>query len=191
GLPHFLVGDESSILGGALKMAELKNPIPGTNSEAFRILYYPPFLPWALLIILAPFVGITSLGMPLTEIREFFILHPETLLLIGRIFVALIGTASVYVLYRIVRRMFGEREGILAAILLALSFFHVSLSHFLRHWVPAALFILLAFYFAWQILEKKNPHAYLWGALTVGLGSRRKILTPISGVHSPLGLALG
>ena len=39
GLPYFFVGDEPSLIGGALKMVQLKNPLPVLQPQEFKLLY--------------------------------------------------------------------------------------------------------------------------------------------------------
>ena len=50
GLPGLFVGDEKSIVGGAMKMIYQKNIFPVLEPDVFRLLYYPTLIPWILLI---------------------------------------------------------------------------------------------------------------------------------------------
>jgi len=78
----------------------------------------------------------------------------------------LAGTATVPVLYTTGRRLVGERAGLLAAFLLAISPFHVYYSQEVRMYVLVTLLGLAAFYFAlqWKVGSGEN------GRLGIGLG---------------------
>src|ERR1041385_6730956 len=54
GLPFWLANDELPLVGGAMRMIELRNPIPGMNPGPMEILYYPVGLPWLYLVVWAP-----------------------------------------------------------------------------------------------------------------------------------------
>src|SRR3989344_8430702 len=59
GLPLWLVGDEPSLVFGALKMIELKTVLPVLHDDAFRgLFYYTPLLAY---VYLLPFLGIIGL----------------------------------------------------------------------------------------------------------------------------------
>src|SRR5690242_10046940 len=54
GQPFWLANDELPLVGGALRMLELRNPIPSLNPGPMSILYYPPGLPWLYLVVWSP-----------------------------------------------------------------------------------------------------------------------------------------
>ena len=56
GAPFPLVSDEESMIGGALRMLELRTLIPALEPEAFKILMYPPLIPYLYLMLITPFV---------------------------------------------------------------------------------------------------------------------------------------
>ncbi|MDP3727101.1 MAG: hypothetical protein Q8R35_00500 [bacterium] len=148
GLPLFLVNDETPHVYGALKMIELKTLIPALHAEEFKsVLYYPPLLSYFYLIVLAPVIVVHyfASGMPpLDTYRAMVALDPSFLWVAARIWMTLIGVLGVYLTYRIAYHLSGTRRAALfAAAFLALSFYHLQLSHNVRHWMPAS--VLLAF----------------------------------------------
>ena len=70
GWPGLFVGDEKSLVGGALKMIYERNIFPVLEPDAFRLLYYPVLIPWILLKVGAfrslstcsPFKNLTCLS---------------------------------------------------------------------------------------------------------------------------------
>ena len=92
--------------------------------------FNPQFFHWPSLIFytLAAVFALASLIR-----RVLFLdpqLDPQTALLVARGFVALAGTATVVVLFRLARRVADETTGLLAALLLAVAILHVRDSHF-------------------------------------------------------------
>ena len=70
-------------------------------------------------------------------------LDPQTCLLLARGFVALAGTATVVVLFRLARRVADETTGLVAALLLAVAILHVRDSHFAMTDVLMTLLVTL------------------------------------------------
>ncbi|MEJ2212269.1 MAG: glycosyltransferase family 39 protein [Anaerolineae bacterium] len=84
-----------------------------------------------------------------------------------RLFSVLIGTAAVPLIYLLGRRMLGRRGGLLAALLLALSPFHVYYSQEVRMYGLVTLLGLAAFYFAhrWASRPWATSRGPGWGSL--------------------------
>lgn len=153
GFPFFLVNDEMPHVYGALKMIELKTLVPAFHQEEFKkILYYPPLTSYVFLPVLLPVIGGHWLfsGMPpLAEYKITLALDPSFIWVASRIFIALVGVLNIWVAYLFARRIFeSDRAGIFAALFLALSFYHIQLSHNVRHWLPAAFLLTLAWFFS-------------------------------------------
>ena len=66
------------------------------------------------------------------------------LFLAGRIVTALLGTATIAVIYFLGRRLYGRKAGLIAALLYAVTPIAVQHSHFLTVDVPATFFVSLA-----------------------------------------------
>ena len=173
GLPYFFVNDERSLVYGALKMAQLKTLIPALHTQDFGILYYPPLMSYIYLIFLAPFILIKYLighFNNFTELGNYFILNPASLWLIARLVNALMGAATVYLIYLIGKKMFNQWVGLISALFLALSFLHIQLSHFTRQWSPVLFFACLVLLFSFYIYQSPKKKYYLWLGVILGLG---------------------
>jgi len=174
GLPAFLIGDEPALVGGALKMAQLRTVIPALAPEAFQILYYPPLLPYVYLVLFLPTLGLqyVLLGIPgVEEFERYLVFHPEVPWLIARGLSAFMGTATVYILYRLGSESFrSQSAGLVAAALLAVDFLHVQQSHYARIWVPTVFLLYATIWAAWRIYECPTSRGYLLAGGLAGLG---------------------
>ena len=89
--------------------------------------------------------------------------------LIGRFLMALADTASVYILYRLGRRMFGRWAGLLAAALSAFTVLQIQLAHFFAVDPISATFVFLALYGALRMAERPTQGAAVLTGVAVGL----------------------
>ena len=73
GSPFFLVGDEYSLVGGTLKLLELKTIFPVLHPpEKFQILIYPMLIPYLYLALYAPYILYEFVNNSFS-INQFFI----------------------------------------------------------------------------------------------------------------------
>lgn len=86
------------------------------------------------------------------------------------IMVALFGIVTIYCIYRIGERMFGNHVGLVASSLYALSPIVISFSR--SSWNPniVPFFSTLLFYLCWYIIEKKAYKQLFWVGLILGIG---------------------
>ncbi len=172
GLPLFTQGDEPSLVSGALRMLQYKTLVPALQPDAFRPLYYPPVIPYLLLPLIMPALLVQYLVGGYESMGQFgqqVALHLVPVWLVSRLLIALMGVATVAVVYAIGRRLFDRSAGLWAAALLATSFLHISLSHFVRHWVPATFAFSLVILAAVTVYRVPSRRWYLLGGLFAGL----------------------
>jgi 4-amino-4-deoxy-L-arabinose transferase-like glycosyltransferase len=103
-----------------------------------------------------------------------FVIDPGPYYLTGRLVVAVLGTASIYFLYRLGREAFGRNVGLLAAALLTIEPLQVSYSHMAVTDVPATTFAVLAL---WLLVGAANGRGRRWlltGAIAAGLATSCK-----------------
>ncbi|TSC76729.1 MAG: hypothetical protein G01um101433_697 [Parcubacteria group bacterium Gr01-1014_33] len=81
---------------------------------------------------------------------------------------ALLGIASVYLLYLFIRRLSSPQAGLLAAALYGLTVNHIYISRTGMQEAYVIFFILLACYFFLRALE--NDNYFLWTGMALGLG---------------------
>ena len=94
--------------------------------------------------------------------------------LTARLLSATAGVASVFVLFRVARRLFGERTALVAALFLALAFLHVRDSHFGVPDTMATLFVLVAFLFIVRFWETSRRRDLVISAVAAGLAASTK-----------------
>ena len=76
------------------------------------------------------------------------------------------GFLGIFIIYKIGRLLFDKNVGILSALLLALSVFHIHYSQETRMYSLVALLTLLSFYFFIKILKEKRRTTVIWYILS-------------------------
>jgi 4-amino-4-deoxy-L-arabinose transferase-like glycosyltransferase len=139
GLPYsFVNADESMVVPKAFQAAR-----GHLNPQFF---YYPAlyfYLTGALYLLAAPVWWLLGHGNFLAQTS--FVVDAGPYFLLGRLLSTAMGTASVYLVYRLGRDAFGRVTGLLAALFLAVAPLHVAYSHMAVTDVTAVAFSLLAF----------------------------------------------
>lgn len=175
GLPLHLVGDEESLIGGALKMLELRSIAPIVHQSEFSILYYPTLLPYLYVIFWLPYLILIYFFAPhiasITELSCYVLTHLDMLWILARIPSVIAGSALIVVLYKIARKLFPRDilVALFSSCLLSLSFLHFQLSIVSGHWIFDTLFFFLVVYF----LLANNFHdakSSIWAGIFAGLG---------------------
>lgn len=174
GFPLFLVNDEPALVLGALKMIELKTLLPALHQEEFKkVLYYPPLPSYFYLVTLAPVIAAhwaLSGFPPVEQYKDIVTLDPSFIWIAARVLNALMSVVLIAFIYLIARRITrSERAGLLAAIFLSLSFYHLQLSQVVRHWMPAALLIYASWYAALRIRDLNLKKSYVLSGVLAGL----------------------
>lgn len=173
GLPFRFVGDETSLVSGAVTMLKLKTLIPALHPAEFRTLYYPPIGSYLLLAPLLPVLALWYLvsGLPnLAIFIQLATIDPTVVFLTARALAAIAGTATVAVVYAMGHRVGGRRVGMLSAAFLATSFLHLQQSHFLRHWVLTTLAVAVVVWMSLRIAQGGRAADYWWAGIAAGLG---------------------
>jgi dolichyl-phosphate-mannose-protein mannosyltransferase len=96
--------------------------------------------------------------------------------LIGRVAECLMGTAAVFMLYLLGKRMWNRTVGLAAAFFMAISYVDVSGSQIARGQAFGAFFIITSFYFIAQIYKRGLIRDYLLAALFGGLAASIRIM---------------
>ena len=168
GLPYAYHTDESALIRRVLAFGT-----GDLNPHAFHWPAFHLYLLFALYGLL--YVGGAALGI-FESARDFGALYftdPTIFFLTGRLLSALLGTATVYLAYRIGREIEGPATGLFAALLLAVTYYHVRDSHLTTLDVPATFWLTLSFLFAVRLF--RDPAArirpYLLAGLAAGLAA--------------------
>ncbi len=170
GLPMHLVGDEESIIGGAMKMIETRNPIPTLSPSDFDFLYYPVLLPYMVIIFSLPYIFFKFIffGFNIQMLQDFFAMNQQGIWISARILSAVFGALLVYITYRLSLFLFSsKRAAYFASVFLTFSFLHLVLSHFVRHWIYAVFFIYLIIYLTlFAVKYQRKKYFYLLGLIS-------------------------
>lgn len=178
GLPNFFIGDEQALIGGSLKMIELKTLIPSLYPEEFRLLYYPPLISYFYFLFFVPVVLIKYLLIGnLSLLKINFILNPSIFILLTRFLSVLFGTATIYLIYLIGKRLFSKKTALFASLFLTFSFLHLQLSHMARHWIFDLFFCYLIILLSLQLIKRKT---YFFIGILAGLAFGSSYLSAIS-----------
>jgi 4-amino-4-deoxy-L-arabinose transferase-like glycosyltransferase len=181
GLPYsFVNSDETTVIPKALHAAQ-----GHLNPQFF---FYPSlyfYLTGALYLLAAPVWWLLGHGNFLAQTS--FVVDNGPYFLLGRLLSVAMGTASVYLVYRLGRDAFGRPAGLLAALFLAVAPLHVAYSHMAVTDVTAVAFSLLALVLLLQAAGPNRPdpaagapaprHAGRWlvlGAVAAGLATSTK-----------------
>ena len=103
-----------------------------------------------------------------------FLTDPAPFYLLGRVTGALLGVASVWLLYGIGCRLGGRAAGMASALFLACSFLHVRDSHFLTVDVPATFWLLASLLFVARHSAGKEIRDLLLAAAFLGMAASTK-----------------
>ena len=165
--------DERAIL---MKVGDLSFPGPGELGsllDAEKSPWNPRWFPYGSFpLYLLKGVQIAYGAMPGPELGD--------LRTAGRAISALADTATVLMVYMLGKRVFGRREGLLTAALVATSVLHIQLSHFFAVDTIMALSAVVALYLLHRVAVDGNPRDSVLAGVVIGLGIATKVsLAPI------------
>lgn len=171
GLPALYDPDEPLFVVSALKLLRDQTLNPGWFGHPGTTTIY------ALAIIDMLVFAAGSLTGRLADTHAFataIYTDPSIVVLPGRLFIALCGVGCVWLTFLIGRRLFGDRAGLLAALLLAVDPLHVQWSQVIRTDIQATLFMLACVLASIGVARHGRLGDYLWAGLWVGLGTATK-----------------
>ena len=190
GLPLSVVYDEAPYTLGALLMIKLHTVVPSLHVADFQsVLYYPPYISYVLLAPFAAILGVQYLlwhGDPalfqyhiVQDLSPFFIT--------ARFLNVLLGTFSVFLVYRITEALFRSKvAAAAAAFLLATRVLHVGLSMVGRQWVPVGTVLLIVLYLLlrgeWSF-RKRYLTAFFAAGIGIGISSISALACALIGIY--------
>lgn len=115
----------------------------------------------------------------LSPVEQSVRASPElaSLFLAGRLMTALLGTATIALLFALGNRLYGRVAGFMAAGLYAVAPLAVVHAHFLTVDVPATFFVTLALLFAARLLTEQSWKSYVLAGAACGLCAATKYNT--------------
>jgi len=168
GLPYSFVNvDESMVVPRAFAAAR-----GHVNPQFF---YYPAFyfyLLGAVYLLATPVWWVLHQANFLAQ--GSFVVDAGPYFLLGRLVSAAMGTASVYLVYRLGRVAFGRPAGLLAALFLAVVPLHVAYSHMAVTDMTASALSLAAFALLLAAATGAGRRCLVWGAVVAGVATSTK-----------------
>jgi hypothetical protein len=133
----------------------------------------PPALTYFLHAIFGVWFGVLRSG-PHPSIAREYALHPDRFFLVARVTVALLGTASVWLLYLAGTRLFNRAVGLLASTVMAVAFLPVFYGHLALNDAPTLLPLTLSLLGAAGVLRRGRMLDYLLAGIGLGLAAATK-----------------
>jgi 4-amino-4-deoxy-L-arabinose transferase-like glycosyltransferase len=160
GIPHRFVGDEFVQVAIALTMLEEKAFIPYFPN----IFYHQPFSAYISTIAVGGFLAwqtVTGVFESFADMRTFYAIQPEALLLVTRFTAALFGALSVLFLYCAAKELFSKRVGLIAAFFASIDFLTVYIHHTGRVWSYMSFFIALGLWASVKLYKNDSVKNYV------------------------------
>ena len=109
-----------------------------------------------------------------------YVRHPGEVFLVGRVTVALLGTASVWMLYLLGARLFNRRLGLLAAAIEAVAFLPVSYGHLALNDAVTLLPLTLSLFGSAGVMRYGRKRDYALAGIGLGLACASKYTAGIA-----------
>lgn len=117
---------------------------------------------------------IFSFWQTTAEYAVFYILNPGPFYLIGRATTTLFGLGNIWLVYLIGEKHFSKNSGIIASLLLCLSFGHVVSGQSVKADVPATFFAVLSLYFLLNYCKDPQMRLLVLSSVFAGMGTATK-----------------
>ncbi len=171
GLPDLLHADEPIVVNHALAYGA-----GDWNPHFFKI---PPLVSYLLFPVYGFYFLIGKLAGIFAGTADFemsFYRDPSPFYLMARIlFGVVLGTATLYFFYRLVRSFFSKTKAVCAAFFLAVGFLHVRESHYVYVDIPLLLVMMLAFFPILRIAKGEGTlQEHVKAGLFIGLATALK-----------------
>ena len=168
GLPHTECRpDETSLVYKALGFFS-----GDLNPHFFN---YPSLYMYTLFVVYGVyFLSDYLLGFSTSDMLTEVILHPDRFILISRLLSATLGSASVWMVYVISKRLLNVRTAKFAAFFSSVCYLHVRDSHFGTADVTMTFFILCSMYFIVEVYRTGSTLDYVLGGSFAGLATSTK-----------------
>ncbi len=170
GLPHTLVRpDEDAVFGVARSLA--------TGDLNPHFFSYPSLFLYSVAAMYVAYFHLGRVAGWFASEADFVqqsVVHVSSFLLLPRLLSVAAGTATVWILYRMARRLFDATTATVAAALLAVAALHVRDSHFGVTDVTASCLVVGALLFAVRLAESGSSRDLCATAIVAGLAASTK-----------------
>lgn len=132
---------------------------------------YLLFFEYGLYFLIGKLLG---LWHSVSEFAVNYIRNPGAFYLIGRLTTTLFSIGTIVVVYKIGERFFKRGAGLIAALLLTLSYGHIVASQNVKADIPCAFFVILSIFFLLNYLKDKRISNIILSAAFAGVGAATK-----------------
>ena len=169
GLPDVYHPDEERIVNHALAFGLGDFNPHYFNYPSFSM--YLLFFEYGIYYLIGHFVGI----FPDAEaLQRLFFSDVSSFYLIGRITTAILGTATVWLVYILGEKAYGKIAGLAAAFFFGINFLHVESSHYIATDILLTFFIAASYINILSIYRTGRLKSYIWAGIFAGLGAASK-----------------
>lgn len=186
GLPALNDPDEPLFMMKAYDMLARGSPDPQWFGHPGTITLYSLAL---VMVAVAAFGLLSGRFADMADFAAAVHVDPGIVFLPARLFIVANGVACVWLVYLIARRLWGERAGCAAALVLAVNAVHIAWSQVIRTDVQASVFMLLCLLQSIAILREGRLRHYVLAGIFAGLACATKWPAAVVGL-SPLCAAL-
>jgi hypothetical protein len=134
--------------------------------------FYLLFVEYGLFFLLLKLWGVVT---SVKDFMNYFFHDPTQFWLIGRLTTAVIGTLNIGLVYLLGKRTYGDRVGIVSAVLLTFSSLSVLHAHYVTVDVPMTCAVIITALFALRIYETGDIKYYLLAGFFVALATMTKL----------------
>jgi hypothetical protein len=159
GLPHTYHPDEGYIVSRAIRFH-------GGDLD-------PRFFNWPSLYMYA-LSGVYGVLFGWRGVVQAFSEDAATFYLVGRTLTALMGTATIGVVYGLGTRLYGTAVGVLAAVFMAVNLLHIRDSHYITTDVPLTFLLAVSQWFTTRYWQEGRRGDAWWSGLFAGLAASMK-----------------
>ena len=138
----------------------------------------PPFYMYLLFVEYGAYfvLGLVfGLWSSTADFAVFYINHPGTFYLIGRMTTVLFAVGSIWVVYRIGEQHFGKHVGVVSSLLLTLTQGHIIASQDVKADMPATFFAIVSMAYLLRYLHAPAYKVLIVSAAMAGIGAATKI----------------
>ncbi len=170
GLPFLYHADEPIVVNHALAFGA-----GDFNPHFFKI---PPLLSYLLFFCYGTYYLFGRFLGLFKDLRGFeflFYANPTSFYLLARlIFGVAVGTATIYLFYRLISRHFSKEKALLSAFLLSVCFLHVRDSHYAYPDIPLLLILVSSFFIFFKLMEGGGLSSHASAGGLIGLAAGMK-----------------
>lgn len=169
GYPYSFYPDEAHFVKRALSFGS-----GDLNPHWFHkpaLLMYILFIEYGLMFVSGKIVGVWQ---NVNDFAVFYVINPGPFYIVGRCTIVLFSLGSVFLVYLTGKKLDDMRTGLIAALILTVSFGHVYVSKDIKADIPCGFFTIVSAYYLISFLKDKQWRNIFLSAVFAGIGTATK-----------------